>query len=81
LPPELYAALTDTSRPHTITLVTDAEDRERQKKMGRPPSDNPKIPIHIRISPQVLGAFKATGKGWQTRMDAVLREAVEAGRI
>jgi len=29
----------------------------------------------------VLSAFKATGKGWQTRIDAVLREAVEAGRV
>jgi len=81
LPPELYAALTDKSRPHTITLVTDEEDRARQKRIGRPPSANPKLPIHIRLSPHVLAAFKATGKGWQTRIDAVLQEAVAQGRV
>jgi len=81
LPPALYAALTDKSRPHTITLVSDEEDRARQKRMGRPPLENPKQAITIRLPPQVLAAFKATGKGWQTRMGAVLQEAVEAGRV
>jgi len=81
LPPALYAALTDTSTPHTITLVSDEEDRARQKRIGRPPLDTPKVPIHIRLSPHVLAAFKATGKGWQTRINAVLQEAVQAGRV
>jgi len=81
LPPELYAALTDKSRPPTITLVSDEEDRARQKRMGRPPLDNPKRAITIRLSPEVIDAFRATGKGWQPRMEAVLREAVEQGRV
>jgi len=81
LPPALYAALTDKSKPSTITLVSDEEDRARMKRMGRPPLEHPKVPIHIRLSPQVLAAFKATGRGWQTRIDAVLREAVAAGRV
>jgi len=81
LPPALYAALTDKSRPVTITLVSDEEDRARQKKMGRPPSANPKRPTTIRLSPEVIDAFRATGKGWQTRIDALLREAVAAGRV
>jgi len=81
LPPALYAALTDKSRPHTITIVSDAEDRARQKRMGRPPLDNPKRATTIRLSPQVLAAFKATGKGWQTRIDALLCEAVAQGRV
>jgi len=81
LPPALYAALTDKSKPATITLVSDEEDRARQKRMGRPPVETPKVPVHIRLSPQVVTAFKATGRGWQTRIDALLREAVEAGRV
>jgi len=83
LPPALYAALTDKSKPATITLVTDEEDRDRQaaRRGGRPKSDAPKQKINIRLSPKVITAFKATGKGWQTRMDAVLCEAVEAGRV
>jgi len=81
LPSALYAALTDKSKPATITLVTDEEDRARQKRMGRPLLGNSKIPIHIRLSPKVLNAFKATGKGWQTRIDNLLCKAVEQGQI
>jgi len=81
LPPAVYAALTDKTRPLTVRLVSDEEDRTRQARKGRPPAANPKIPVHIRLSPQVVAAFKATGKGWQTRINAVLTEAVESGRV
>jgi len=37
---------------------------------------NAKLHIHIRLSPQVLGYFRATGPGWQTRIDNVLRQWV-----
>jgi len=30
--------------------------------------------ITIRLSPEVVEAFRATGKGWQTRMDGALKE-------
>jgi len=51
------------------------------KPRGRPPSTNPKRTTTIRLSPEVMDAFRATGRGWQTRIDAVLREAVAAGRV
>jgi uncharacterized protein (DUF4415 family) len=44
---------------------------------GRPKSENKKVLISVRYSPEVLGYFKATGEGWQARMDAVLRQYVE----
>jgi len=84
LPPALYAALTDKANPVRCVPVTDAEHAARVealRKRGRPPSDNPKVPIHIRLSADVLAAFKASGKGWQTRIDALLREAVAAGKV
>jgi len=81
LPPAVYTALTDKTRPPSIALVTDEKDRLRQKKRGRPLLENPKVPIHIRISPHVLAAFRATGRGWQTRINAVLCDAVEQGRV
>ncbi|MBK5942150.1 BrnA antitoxin family protein [Halochromatium roseum] len=34
--------------------------------------------ISIRLSPEVLEHFKAGGPGWQTRIDAALREYVSA---
>jgi len=82
--PEVFAAMTDKSKPPVIRIVTDAEDAARQAangKRGRPPLDAPKVSTTIRLDADVMTAFKAMGKGWQTRINAVLREAVEAGRL
>lgn len=43
----------------------------------------PKSAVSLRIDPDVLAFFKSGGKGYQTRMNAVLRaymEAVKAGQ-
>ncbi len=33
-----------------------------------------KIPTTIRLSPEVSAAFRATGPGWQTRIDNALKD-------
>ncbi len=33
-----------------------------------------KVVTTIRLSPEVMAAFKATGAGWQTRIDAALQD-------
>ncbi len=43
-------------------------------RRGRPPSANPKASTTIRLSRDVIDHFKAGGRGWQTRIDAALRE-------
>jgi uncharacterized protein (DUF4415 family) len=45
-------------------------------KLGvRGPQKSPtKVALSLRISPQVVEAFRATGPGWQTRMDAALMD-------
>jgi uncharacterized protein (DUF4415 family) len=43
---------------------------------GRPKSAGAKQLVSIRYSPEVLQYFRATGKGWQSRIDRVLREYV-----
>ncbi len=47
-----------------------------RKLRGRPKSENKKLLVSVRYSPEVIAYFKATGKGWQSRMDSVLREHV-----
>ena len=42
---------------------------------GRPPLEQPKVSKTLRIDADVLEAFKRTGRGWQTRMNAALRSA------
>ena len=38
------------------------------KKGGRPRSANPRQLISLRLPPDVIARWKATGPGWQTRM-------------
>jgi uncharacterized protein (DUF4415 family) len=45
---------------------------------GRPRLANRKQLVSIRYSPEVLNYFRSSGAGWQSRMDAVLREYVES---
>ena len=45
---------------------------------GRPKLKNKKQLVSIRYSPEVIDYFRASGAGWQTRMDAVLKDYVEA---
>lgn len=47
---------------------------------GRPKSDNKKLLVSVRYSPEVVAYFKSTGEGWQSRMDEALREYVEQHR-
>ncbi len=47
----------------------------KRATIGRPKSVTPKkMPTTIRLSPEVMMAFKATGAGWQTRIDAALKD-------
>ncbi|QLQ25649.1 MAG: BrnA antitoxin family protein [Dechloromonas sp.] len=43
-------------------------------RRGRPKSDSPKQALTVRYDADVVTAFKATGKGWQTRMNDALRD-------
>lgn len=45
------------------------------KKAGRPRSANPKQMISLRLPPEVIARWKATGPGWQTRMAKRLEKA------
>jgi uncharacterized protein (DUF4415 family) len=46
---------------------------------ARGPGKRPKKEqVALRVSPDVLAAFRATGRGWQTRMNEALREWLKA---
>ncbi len=44
------------------------------KLRGRPKAEVIKERITIRLSPEVVQSFRATGDGWQTRVDAALKD-------
>lgn len=70
---ELTAADLRTFKPASEVLPI-----ELQKTLGMRPRGPQKAPIKvsttIRLSSDVVQAFRATGDGWQTRVDAALKE-------
>lgn len=43
------------------------------RRMGRPLKVDPKISVTLRLDREVVDRFRATGRGWQTRINEVLR--------
>lgn len=62
--------LSDESAKRPMTF---AEAMQRQR--GRPPVEAPRRQISIRLDPDLIDHYKATGKGWQTRLNDDLRKA------
>ena len=48
---------------------------EKLIRRGRPPVEKPKQAISLRVDADVLDYFKASGPGWQSRMNEALRKA------
>jgi uncharacterized protein (DUF4415 family) len=63
----------------------DALPESLKTKLKPPPRGPQKTPVKvqttIRLSPDVMDAFKATGKGWQTRIDVALSEWLKTRRV
>ena len=66
------AALTD---PDNLPL-TDAELSQFKRGRGRPQGSGKKEQVTLRIDTEILEQFKATGNGWQTRLNEALRDWV-----
>ncbi len=66
----------------TKEWVAEAELRRGAKlvRRGRPPTPNPKRLLSLRLPPEVIAAWKATGPGWQTRMADVLKKSTPKTR-
>jgi len=51
------------------------------KKMGRPRVEAPKIHIGFRLAADVVNAIRATGRGYNARVEKVLRDALAKGDL
>ena len=72
-------------REATGTLSRAWTAEEIGARRGRPPlGETAKVQQSLRLSKEVLDHFRATGPGWQARIDEVLRrhvaEAAQGGR-
>ncbi|HVB90238.1 MAG TPA: BrnA antitoxin family protein [Beijerinckiaceae bacterium] len=53
----------------------------KQNKGGRPPVEQPKVHIGFRLASDVVEGVRATGKGYNARVEKVLREALAKGDL
>jgi uncharacterized protein (DUF4415 family) len=49
---------------------------DRIRRGGRPRAERPKLAVSIRLDQDVVERFKASGPGWQSRMNDALRKTV-----
>jgi uncharacterized protein (DUF4415 family) len=45
-----------------------------ERSRGRPKMEHPKRQVTLRLDADLLDAYKATGRGWQTRVNEALRK-------
>lgn len=58
------------------------EAAEQFSRRGRPViGDAPKLHIGFRLAADVVNAIRATGKGYNTRVEKVLRDALAKGKL
>lgn len=52
--------------------------RQKLSSRRRGPQKAPrKVPVSIRLSPDVVASFRASGAGWQARVDDILRAQIK----
>jgi uncharacterized protein (DUF4415 family) len=57
----------------------DLYEGEKLIRRGRPAALAPKQAVKLRLDPDVLAALRATGDGWPTRINDVLRASLRLG--
>jgi len=61
--------------------LSDAELALLRPARGRPAVAVKRPMLSMRVDPDVLAHLRASGKGWQTKVNALLRQAVEQGKM
>ncbi|MGB0798091.1 MAG: BrnA antitoxin family protein [Planktomarina sp.] len=74
--PELTDAQLATARPFREALPELAQRMDKEIRRGRPPLQNPKVAVSIRLDNDLVDKLKENGKGWQTIANRLLRDAV-----
>ncbi len=57
------------------------EAHKAWKKLGRPKSQSPKVHIGFRLAADVVEGVRATGKGYNARVEKLLRKALAEGKL
>lgn len=74
--PEEDAAIAAGIAADPDTYVMGDAEFAKARQRGRPPVAIKRPTMTMRIDPDILAALKASGKGWQTRVNDLLRKEV-----
>ncbi|WHZ18638.1 MAG: hypothetical protein OJF55_000787 [Rhodanobacteraceae bacterium] len=72
--PELTDAFFERATPMIGNRVVTRAEYGAAVRRGRPKADVTKVAVKLRLDPDLLAVLKATGPGWQTRANRILRE-------
>ncbi len=75
--PELTEAQLAEMRPAHEVLSPRQFEAVTSVRRGRPKTQTSKVPVTIRLDPDVVETYKATGTGWQTRMNECLSRGAQ----
>ena len=77
LPPKTPWVDPDDAPPITTDWIAEADlyHGETLIRRGRPPKAVTKQQITLRLDPDLVQAMRNSGKGWQGRVNKILREA------
>ncbi|WP_068317833.1 BrnA antitoxin family protein [Polycladidibacter hongkongensis] len=66
----------DSSELASATTLQEALPELAQAivKRGRPKSASHKVPVSLRLDEDLVAALRKSGKGWQSRVNAALRD-------
>ena len=53
----------------------------KPSRRGRPKLESPKVEVKIRLDAKTVEHLRASGPGWQTRVNALLGRLVATGEI
>jgi uncharacterized protein (DUF4415 family) len=56
-------------------MFPELAEKMRKNLGGRPPLARPKRAVSIRLDQDVIDKFKASGPGWQSRINEVLKQS------
>lgn len=66
---------TDETTARAVRIDGLPESLQQKLRRARGPNKAPtKVRVSMRLSPDVVETFRATGAGWQTRIDCALKD-------
>jgi len=77
--PEEYEDIPELTDEFFVDAEIRRGDTLIRRGRGRPPLEAPKRLVSLRLDPDVIERFRATGPGWQSRINRILRDYLEKG--